>query len=136
MAHPVKRHTIIFIGLGVVVALVGLYPFLFNRALRAGSGPKRTFEVSEETRFLTEEVALDKARETLRLDGLNDTECQAHPDGRTKAPDGRVDEFMGRNSINSNAGTFMFTCGANGPVRFVSVELTGRRVVCQSSVGR
>jgi hypothetical protein len=136
MVHSVKKRAIILIGLGILVVLVGLYPFLLNRALRAGSGPKRTFELSAETRFLTEELAIEKARETLRLDGLNILEWQVHPDGRTKAPDGRVDQFLGRNSINSNSGTFMFTSGTNGLVRFVSVELNGKTVVCQTSVGR
>jgi hypothetical protein len=136
MAHPVKTRNIIILGLAIVVVLIGLYPFLLNRALRAGSGPKHNFGLSEETRFLTEEVALDKARETLRLDGWNIAEWQAHRDGRTKAPDGRVDQFMRRNSINSNSGTFMFTSSAHKQVRLVLVKLTGTQLVCQASIGR
>ena len=57
------------------------------------------------------------------------------PDGRTAAPDGRRDEFLGRNGINSNLGTFMFTA-SNAMVRFVSVELRSNAVLCQSSVGK
>ena len=85
---------------------------------------------------MTEDLALEKARETLQLDGFDISGWQPHPSGRTKAPDGRADEFMDRNDLNANRGVFMFTDGTNARVRFVSVELHSNTVVCQSSVGR
>jgi hypothetical protein len=45
--------------------------------------------------------------------------------GCTSAPDGRIDEYASRNTINSNRVVFAFTNGAS--TRFVSVELDGKR---------
>jgi hypothetical protein len=102
---------------------------------RSRIGPRHQFAVSEPSAFLTEALALAKAREVLALDGLDPSEWQAHPDDRTAAPDGRRDEYLSRNSLNPNRGSVQFR-GPKDQVRFVSVELAGGQVVCQSSRGK
>jgi hypothetical protein len=133
----VKTRTIIILAsLAVLFGLAASFSYFLDRSLKARSGPVRCFELSESPPFLTEELALEKARETLRRDGLDTAHWMPRPDGRTKAPDGRTDQFMGRNSINGNRGVFLFSGGANGLERFVSVELHSNLVVCQSSIGK
>jgi predicted ribosomally synthesized peptide with SipW-like signal peptide len=130
------RRAIILASLAVLVAVAVSFAYFSDRAVKARIGPVHRFELSESPPYLTEGLALEKARETLRLDGLDNAHWMPHPDGRTKAPDGRTDQFMGRNSINSNNGVFLFTGGTNEPARFVSVELHGNVVVCRGSVGK
>jgi hypothetical protein len=100
-------------------------------------GPEHVYEISNRPSFLTEKLAMNKARETLKLDGLDNTAWQPMPDGRTKAPDGHKDNFLARNAKTPNRGVIMFTnLNADVPARFVSTELNGTRLVCQSSIGK
>jgi hypothetical protein len=101
------------------------------------------YELSEQPKFLTEELALAKARETLTLDhlvvGPDQDELHPGPDGHTRAPDVRVDEFLSRNAIgrnmfSPNRGSIMFTNFSG--TRYVSVELDGRILACQTSLDK
>jgi hypothetical protein len=117
---------LLFVGVGWL-ALVG-----FKQGM---VGPRREFVLSDRPPFLTDELALTKARETLALDVPDPTAWRAHPDNRTAAPDGRRDEYLSRNGLNPNLGTVVFR-GPGGQSRFVSVELVGDKVVCQSARGK
>jgi hypothetical protein len=125
------------IWLPVLVLLIACAVVLLAIAKfqRAMVGPPHEFALDDRPAFLYEQLALDKARETLALDGFDPAAWQAHPDGRTAAPDGRQDEYFSRNTINSNMGSVLFQ-GPGNRVRFVSVELAGDRVICQSSRGK
>jgi hypothetical protein len=117
----------------VAVGLVLLVPAAFRRALVK---PPHEFALADHPAFLTEELALVKARETLALDGFDPADWQIHPSGRTKAPDGRRDDYLSRNGLNPNQGSVRFI-GPAGQNRFVSVELVeGDRLICQSSRGK
>jgi hypothetical protein len=111
--------------LSVGAVRLGLY--LFRRGL---TGPRHEFVLPDPPAFLTESLALGVARETLALDGLDPTEWQPQSDGRATAPD----KFLERDERNPNLGWVTFR-GPRGQVRFVSVELTHDRIVCQSSLG-
>jgi hypothetical protein len=130
----VKKRTIILLAV-VVLAGVAAVPCLIHRWVQSRVGPQHVFQLSEQPAFLTEELALAKARETLARDGLNASVWQPQRDGRTTAPDGRTDEFAARNTIDSNRVVFVFT-SSSARTRFVSVELDRSRVVCQTSIAK
>jgi hypothetical protein len=131
----VKARTIILIAVSVLIAGVAAITYVAHHASQSRILPEHLFQVSHPPTFLTETFALDRAQETLKLDGLDLSAWHPVPDGRTTAPDGRRDEFMARNAVTPNRGVVMFTNRA-ASVRFVSIELSGRRVVCQTSVGK
>jgi hypothetical protein len=126
-------NTKVIIIVGLVILGVVVAAFQFYRTARAHIGPMHTFELSEQPKFLTEELALAKARETLKADGLDPTVWQPLRYGQTTAPDGRTDEYFSRNTITTNEGSIVFT---NGPttMRIVRVRLQGSRIVCQNWV--
>lgn len=102
---------------------------------RAMVGPRHEFALADRPPFLTEELAVAKAREALARDVPEPGAWTLAPDGRTTAPDGRRDDFMARNGINPNQGMVVFR-GPGGQSRGVSVELLSDRVVCQSGRGK
>jgi len=130
-----KTRTIILVGVGLVLPWVAAVPYVVHRAARSRIGHQRVFELSESPSFLTEKMALAKARDTLTRDGIDLVIWQPQRDGRTSAPAGRADEFAARNMINSNQVVLAFTNGS-ASTRFVSVELAGSRVICQSPIGK
>jgi hypothetical protein len=103
--------------------------------IRLPRGPEHMFELSERPKFLTEELALSYAREALKAEGLNPADWQPVPNGRTHAPDGRVDAYMTRTEGTPYRGLLLFTRAGRSP-KFVAVELQGKRIVCQNSPGR
>ena len=130
-----KTRTIVLFGVGLVLLAVAAVPYAVHHAVQSRISPQHVFELTESPPFLTEGLALAKARETLTKDGFDITVWQPQRDGRTLAPDGFPDEFAVRNSMNSNRVVLAFT-NASASTRFVSVELAGRRVICQSSLGK
>lgn len=129
-----NKRTIILLAV-VLLAGVAAVPYLVHHSVQSRIGAKYVFQLSERPAFLTEELALAKARETLMRDGLDASVWQPQRDGRTTAPDGRTDEFAARNTIDSNRVVFAFTSSAT-QTRFVSVELAGNQVICLSSIGK
>jgi len=127
-----KARTIIFLVVGLLLLAIAAVPYLIHRSVQSRIGPQHVYDLSEQPQFLTEELAMERARDTLTRDGLDAT-WQPVPDDRSKAPDGRADQFLSRNTITPNHGSIMFTNGTG--TRFVSVELDGRRVLCQTSIG-
>jgi hypothetical protein len=87
------------------------------------SGPVHEFHLATAPAFLTEALALENARETLRLDGLDVEAWTARPDRRTKAPDGSADYYLCRNSLDPNEGSIYFVSGPRA--RQVRIELKG-----------
>jgi hypothetical protein len=129
-----NRNAIIF-GFGLLVAGVIALSLMVRASQQSRVGPKYIFQLSEKPAFLAEELALSKARETLMRDGLDSAAWHPVPDNRTRAPDGRIDAFMARNTVNSNRATFMFT-NSSLSARFVSVTLEGNKLICQGSIGK
>jgi hypothetical protein len=130
-----KKLTVVLLGVGLALCGWAAVYYAVQRAGDTRIGPAHIYELSEAPSFLTEELALTKAREVLNKAGIDLKVWHAQRDGRTSAPDGRVDEFAARNGNNFNRVVFAFTNGS-GATRFVSVELNGKRVVCQASLGK
>ena len=102
---------------------------------RAGFlGPSQAFTLDASPPFLTDALAVEKARETLALNGYDLTAWKPREDRRTHAPDGSADVYLVRNSIDPNVGSVIFvdeTRRATNPGRSVDVELVGNRLTCQ-----
>lgn len=130
-----KARSLILIAVSVLLIGAAVFAYLAHRTIQSRIGPERSFEIKDSPMFLTETLALEKARQTLELDGLSSSIWQPRPDGRTKSPDGRLDEFMARNANSPNRATILFTNGT-GAGRFVSVELIGGKLVCQTSMSK
>ena len=132
MRNPVTI-ALVFLAAGVV-GLVVAFPHLLHRALEARNGPRHVFTVLRRP-FLDEEVALDRARAALQLDGFTNEVWEPARDGRTAAPDGRPDVYLARNRENPNRGFLMFT-NQQGAQAFVVVEIDATSLTCQRVVGK
>ncbi|MBE0702132.1 MAG: hypothetical protein IH582_03020 [Afipia sp.] len=133
MRNPVTI-AIVFLAAGVV-GFVAAFPHLIHRALESRNGPGHVFAVSGRLLFLDEEVALDRARTALQLDGFTNEVWEPAKDGRTTAPDGRPDVYLARNTENPHRGMLMFT-NQHGAQAFVVVEIDATSLTCQRVVGK
>lgn len=115
-----KIGIIIAVGIGLLLAGAVAVPYIAHREVQSRIGPRHIYELSEQPRTLTVEIALARARDTLTLDGL-DT--------------GSWSECNGTRQATSKSALFMFTNGV-GSTRFVRVDLQGSQLVCQTSVGK
>ncbi len=111
------------------------FPRLLSRAFESRNGPRHLFELSGQTQFLDESVALERARYSLFLDGLTNEVWEPASDGRTVAPDGRADIYLARNAQNPKRGFLMFT-SAQGARSFLQLAIEGTNLVCQRVVGK
>ena len=125
----------IWVPVVAVLLVVGVGWLGLSTFERAMVGPRHEFALADRPAFLTEELAVAKAREAMALDVPDPAAWVLASDGRTTAPDGRRDEFMARDGINPNQGMVVFR-GPGGQSRGVLVELVGGRVVCQSGRGK
>lgn len=128
-----KTRIIVLVAVGLLLAVVVSIPYFVHNGVQSRVGPQHIFALSKPQQFLTEELALAKARDALGRDGYDVAVWQPSRDGRTIAPDGRTDEFMARNAVTPNRGVIMFT-STKASRRLVSVELDGIRVVCRTSI--
>jgi hypothetical protein len=85
-----KRIIILIAGGLLLLALVVAVPFLVQRSVQSRIGPPHTFVIAQPPRFLTEELALAKAKDTLSADGYDVAAWQPMREGapphRTDAP--------------------------------------------------
>jgi hypothetical protein len=124
----------IVLGIGMPVALLGGVLGIGHWVKHSRSGPVHAYQLQPIPRFLTDDVAVEKARHALALDGFDAFVWQPSKDDRTKAPDGTPDVYLVRNSLNPNDGWIMFrdTTRKDDPkaTRIVTVELKGDRLDC------
>ncbi|MFN0068071.1 MAG: hypothetical protein ACKVYV_10590 [Limisphaerales bacterium] len=99
------------------------------------SGPTHVFVVEPAPAFLSEELAIAKAREYLVKEGLKLEEWPLYRiDGPKEiAPDGTRDRFFERFSEAPASGRVYF--GRHTQLRAVDVRLEGNRVVCSMFYG-
>jgi hypothetical protein len=114
-----------------VLGVIALGLWAKSTIERAMIGPKHEFELADRPAFLTEDLAMLKARETLQRDVPDAALWEARPDDRSAAPDGRQDKYLCRNTVNPNQGRIKFR-GPNDQYRYVRIELLADRIVCQS----
>jgi hypothetical protein len=122
--------------------------YLHHLAVKKGVGPQHIFQLSEKPERLTQELALAKAREALKLDGedpvswnpIQDPESYLATRGYGLASifaprDGRTDEFLSLESKRPGCGIVIFVNNSES-VRFVRLGISGSNVICQCSAGK
>ena len=94
------------------------------------SGREHVFSIASAPTFLTEELAVEKAREYLAKEGydLEQWRITTTDRGRSKAPDGTLDRYLYRFNDHPTDGSVVFSNGKK--MRTVSVWLDGSRIVC------
>ncbi|MEO8429332.1 MAG: hypothetical protein ABI651_19750 [Verrucomicrobiota bacterium] len=102
------------------------------------SEPQHVFSVQPAPAFLTEELAVAKARDTLAKEGYNPNEWEITRAllPPSTAPDGTPDKYFVRWSYGpwrDNAGRVMFIKGKRH--RTYDIRLEGNRVVCSAFHG-
>ena len=115
------------LGIGGLCALVRHWE-------NSRAGPLHVFQLPSAPAFLTDDLALARAKETMALDGYSMAIWQPMEDGRTKSPNGSPDIYLSRNSINPNRGTIQFwdpTMKQPNPSRLVVLEMEGDRLECR-----
>jgi hypothetical protein len=135
-----RLRTVALVTCGVVAVVTGaliLFSHLLDKSFEARNGPPHVFGVSGHRSFLSEGLAVEKARAALALDGCGH-DWEPVPDGRTSAPDGRRDVWLLRNERNPNAGWLILTNAAGErfhvEIRLGDERLTCRRIAVKSTV--
>jgi hypothetical protein len=124
-------------GLALIVVGVGGILFAINRAIDSRSGPVHRFLVPAGEAFLTDDRAATIGREVMNRDGFPEHAWKLMTDDRTKAPDGRPDQFLTRNTINPNRGYVYFRCdNSPTPQRLVNIELRDGEFTAQGTLGK
>lgn len=97
-----------------------LFPLLMRKSHKPRTWPEHTFPLAESPGSLTQEFAIAKAYEALRLDGLS--------------PDLWLVATNGCELYSNQALVNLYTRGVSPPC-FVRVELKSNQVVCQVTTG-
>jgi hypothetical protein len=124
--------------LALIVIGVGATFFAINRAIESGSAPVHRFPVSAGESFLTDDRAAAIAREVMNRDGFPESAWRLMNDDRTKAPDGRPDQFLMRNTINLDQGCVSFGAAAPPlcPATIPGRPRDGKRIPDAGTVNR
>jgi hypothetical protein len=128
-----RRHIILSIVLAILLGGVGVFVWAVDKVVKSRTGPEIVYQLDNRPEYLTEALAMELAQKTLQTDRGSIRIWQPRSsDNRSKAPNGREDMFLNRNSVNANRGYFLFHEGDSD--RIVDVELKGDVVVCQISL--
>jgi hypothetical protein len=126
---------------GVVLALViigaGATLVAVQRAVESRTSPVHRFPLPAGETFLTDDRAASIGREVMNRDGFPQSAWKVMTDDRSKAPDGRPDRFLTRNTVNHNQGSVYFHCdNSPTPQRFVNIEFRDGEITAQGSLGK
>jgi hypothetical protein len=123
--------------------------YLHHLAVKKGVGLQHIFRLTEKPKRLTQELALAKARQAMKLDGDDPANWHPVPDPGSYlvargyklaslfdriAPDG-TNEFLSLESKRPGCGIVIFV-DDNEALKFVRVGLSGSNVLCQCSAGK
>ena len=134
-----RRRLVIIASICLTLIVVGVGGILLaiNRAIDSRSGPVHRFAVPAGETFLTDDRAAAIGREVMNRDGFPESAWKLMNDDRTKAPDGRPDRFLTRNTINPNQGSVYFHCDDSAtPQRFVNIELRDGEITARGTLGK
>lgn len=124
-----RKRLILFASIGAILFPVVSSPFWVDAWVRSvRRGPVHTFLLDPPPKFLAEDTAIDRARETLTLDGFSLDEWKPQEDGRSKSPEGIVDKYLNRNTLNSNRCSIVFVKADGSASRIVVLELIGTQL--------
>ncbi len=130
-----RLRTIGFVLAGIAAIWVGAvvwFSYALERALERRNGPEHVFFVTGQTSFLEEAVAIERAHQTLLLDGFTNGVWQPVRHGSTAAPNARADVYLARN-LDPLKGFVVFTNGS-GAEAIVRLSIDGPNLMCQRVV--
>ena len=125
--------------LSVALLTNGCVPLLYqslkqDRRIAAMHGKKYSYRIKPEPQFLSEELAVGKAWQTLAREGFQTNEWKlVRSSNRATAPDGKRDRYFARMRLatqNPARGTVEFK--KDTLRRRFDVQLDGSRIVCHS----
>lgn len=132
--YPMKSQTMKrtwFILAGVAGLFFLAAPLWLDCAVkRATHVATHAYTVAEPVPFLTEEVALELARQTLEREGCDPKDWVALRDGRSHSPIGVPDNYLVRDCNNANRGTITFRSQTGEGTRIVTIDLKGNLAIC------
>jgi hypothetical protein len=119
---------------GILLLLVGSVTYAFiDHALTAHKRGQyarvQLLSSNDETAYLQEALALRVGAMAL----ANADMGEWHPlgDGRTKAPDGTVDRYLVRNTVDPRKGKILYENTTTGRWLLAKFEMSGDRVSCR-----
>jgi len=104
-----KRFTLFVLVLLLLVAFTAIALFLDSWIIQSRNGPLHTYELNDPPDFLTDDLALSKAREAMEQDGYGGPLWRPIEDDCTASPDGIPDKYLNRNTLNPNEGSILFS---------------------------
>ncbi len=114
---PFKTLAIVGIFLfGAAILLISAPAAIDRWVADASSEPARTYRISKEIPYLTDNIALHFATKLMNDEGNVDGWLPLE-DRRTKSPDGTPDVYVARNSINPNRGYICFRRAGDGQLQ-------------------
>ena len=119
---------------GAIVGVSALVGIVAQRLLALRMGAVHTFTLPSPPRFLTDALALVKARQAMDSEGYIAKVWQPIEAGKSSDPDGNRDKYLARDPNDTNGGTIVFSDSAQSSgkhSRIVRVNLKANRVECQ-----
>ncbi len=134
-----RRRVFIIAGtlMAIAVLTVGGMLYAIHRAENARLGPVHRFPVLAGESFLSDERAVEIAREVMKRDRLPESAWKLMEDDRTKAPDGRPDRYLSRNLDDPNIGMIAFYSDhSQTPTRYVNLEFRNGEITARGAFGK
>ena len=122
----------ILVAILLLAAVFVGFGWMDRHIKNARSGPVHSFQMNPLPAFVSDDLALTKAREVMTADGYDMSVWRPHEDDRTMAPDGTKDKYFVRNAIRPNDGFVLFqdpTLKQSNPQRIIRIELDRKSVV-------
>ena len=118
----------------VVAGATWLVVLAAQKVLALRMGTVHSYTLPAPPRFLTDQLALQKAQQAIATEGYNTDYWKALEDSKTSDPDGNHDKYLARNPSSSTSGTITF-CDSDKHTakhtRIVHVELKENHIDCQ-----
>src|SRR5262245_45511050 len=89
----------------VVAGVTWLVVLTAQKVLALRMGAVHSYTLPAPPRFLTDQLALQKAQQSLASEGYNTDYWKPLEDSRSTDPDGNHDKYLARNPTNAASGT-------------------------------
>jgi hypothetical protein len=123
----------------LIAAACALVGVVARRILSTRMGAVHTYTLPAPPPFLSDALALTKARQAMESEGYSLKLWQPLERRQTKNTQGEIDQFLLRNPTNAASGSITFADSAQstpGHQRVVEVDLEQNRVSCRIEIPR
>ena len=127
--------------IGAVIVIAGacvLVAVVAQRILSTRMGTVHNFPVTAPTPFLSDAVALARARQAMEAEGYSLKLWQPVQKRQANGSAGKSDQFLARDSVDSTSGsiTFADSVQSSAHIRVVHIELKQNQIECRISIPR